>query len=111
MRQFQDQAYFAISIVSKMLNIHPQTIRHYENLGLIKPSRTPGNVRLYSKKDLEILKQIHTYTSMGVNLAGVEIIVKLLERMNKMEQEMTKEFQKMQAETEELHKKFFEDEF
>lgn len=74
-------ACFSISVVSRMLDLHPQTIRHYERLGLVRPSRTRGNVRLFSARDVQLLRQIHTYTSRGVNLAGVEIIMELLERI------------------------------
>jgi len=76
---------FSISVVSRMLSLHPQTIRHYEKLGLISPSRTAGNVRLFSIRDVKRLRVIHMYTSKGVNLAGVEIIVELLERMEALE--------------------------
>ena len=75
------QPYFVISVVSKMLNIHPQTIRHYERLGLINPHRTEGKMRLYSKRDIDRLEKICSFTDLGVNLAGVEIIVNLLEKM------------------------------
>lgn len=78
---------FSISVVSRMLSLHPQTIRHYERLGLVRPSRTSGNIRLFSLRDVQRLKQIHTYTSRGVNLAGVEIIVELLERLEQMTEE------------------------
>ncbi len=89
------QPYFVISVVSKMLDVHPQTIRHYERLGLISPHRTEGNMRLYSRKDIERLEQICSFTNLGVNLAGVEIIVSLLEKMETAKEEMRKEMQKM----------------
>ena len=93
--------YFHISVVSEMLDLHPQTIRNYERMGLIKPARTDGRVRLFSRHDIEKVKKISTYTDMGVNLAGVEIILKLLERIESMEEEMQKEIKRMQAEMEE----------
>lgn len=84
----EDQPFFHISVVSEMLQIHPQTIRNYERKGLLEPSRTQGNMRLFSRFDVESIKRIHTYTNMGVNLAGVEIILKLLERMDQMREDM-----------------------
>ena len=89
------QPYFVISVVSKMLDIHPQTIRHYERLGLITPHRTEGNIRLYSRRDIDRLEQICSFTNLGVNLAGVEVIVSLLEKMETAKNEMRREMQKM----------------
>ena len=80
---------FSISVVSKMLDLHPQTIRHYEKLGLVSPSRTAGNIRLFSLRDVHRIRQIHAYTSRGVNLAGVEIIVELLEEMDALRARLT----------------------
>jgi MerR family transcriptional regulator, heat shock protein HspR len=84
----EKQAIFHISIVSEMLNLHPQTIRNYERMGLVQPSRTDGNMRLFSSLDVEKISRIHTYTNMGVNLAGVEIILKLLDQMREMQEDM-----------------------
>lgn len=77
-----------ISRIAEMLDIHPQTIRYYERLGLIKPARKRGNVRLYSKQDIKKLEQISTFTEMGVNLAGVEIILKLLDQVEQLKKEI-----------------------
>lgn len=90
--------YFIISVVSKMLNIHPQTIRHYENLGLITPHRTDGNRRLYSQEDIDRLEQICSFTNLGINLAGVEVIVNLLEKLEKTKMEMGREIQLLREE-------------
>ena len=69
------KAYYMISAVAQKYNIHPQTLRLYEREGLLKPSRTDGNTRLYSEEDLEQLETILSLTrDLGVNLAGVEII-------------------------------------
>ena len=71
-------AYFMISAVAQRYDIHPQTLRLYEREGLLKPSRTEGNTRLYSAEDLEQLETILTLTrDLGVNLAGVEIILNM----------------------------------
>lgn len=79
-----------ISVVSEMLNIHPQTLRLYEREGLIIPSRTEGNTRLYSEEDIERLRLILSLTrDLGVNLAGVEIILSMRDKMEKMQQVIT----------------------
>jgi MerR family transcriptional regulator/heat shock protein HspR len=80
---------FLISHVAQMLNIHPQTLRQYEREGLIKPSRTNGQIRMYSQADLDDIKDIMTLTrDMGVNLAGVEIILQLKEQINNLKLEL-----------------------
>ncbi len=84
-----DKAYFMISVVAKRYDIHPQTLRLYEREGLLKPSRTEGNTRLYSTDDLEQLETILTLTrDLGVNLAGVEIILNMRRKMDQMQREV-----------------------
>jgi len=83
------KAYFMISAVSQKYDIHPQTLRLYEREGLLKPSRTEGNTRLYSEEDLEQLETILTLTrDLGVNLAGVEIILNLRRKIELMQAEV-----------------------
>jgi len=83
------KAYFMISVVAQRYDIHPQTLRLYEREGLLRPSRTDGNTRLYSEDDLERLETILTLTrEMGVNLAGVEIILNMREKMVQMQTEV-----------------------
>ena len=83
------KGYYMISAVALKYNIHPQTLRLYEREGLLKPSRTEGNTRLYADEDLERLETILTLTrELGVNLAGVEIILNMRERMEKMQLEV-----------------------
>lgn len=78
-----------ISSVAETYNIHPQTLRLYERLGLLKPSRTEGNTRLYTDEDLQRLEVILTLTrELGVNLAGVEVILNMREKMEKMQQQV-----------------------
>lgn len=80
---------YIISIVSEILGLHPQTLRQYERLGLIEPSRTMGNTRLYSDEDLEKLRYITVLTKeMGVNLAGVEIIMEMREQINALNNQL-----------------------
>ena len=86
MKKPSGQAYFMISAVAQKYNIHPQTLRLYEREGLLKPSRTEGNTRLYSEEDLEQLETILSLTrDLGVNLAGVEIILNMREKMSEMQ--------------------------
>ena len=81
--------FFMISVVSKNYGIHPQTLRLYEREGLLKPSRTEGNTRLYSEDDLKQLEVILNLTrDLGVNLAGVEIILNMRGKMERMQTEM-----------------------
>ncbi|HUK36728.1 MAG TPA: helix-turn-helix transcriptional regulator, partial [Vicinamibacterales bacterium] len=76
------KAYYMISAVAQKYNIHPQTLRLYEREGLLKPSRTEGNTRLYSEEDLEQLETILSLTrDLGVNLAGVEVVLSLARMM------------------------------
>jgi MerR family transcriptional regulator, heat shock protein HspR len=83
------KAYFMISAVAQKYNIHPQTLRLYEREGLLKPSRTEGNTRLYSEEDLEQLETILSLTrDLGVNLAGVEIILNMRTKIERMQAEV-----------------------
>jgi len=78
-----------ISVVAKSYSVHPQTLRLYEREGLLKPSRTEGNTRLYSEDDLRQLEVILNLTrDLGVNLAGVEIILNMRRKMEQMQAEM-----------------------
>ncbi len=83
------KAYYMISAVAQKYNIHPQTLRLYEREGLLKPSRTDGNTRLYSDGDLQRLETILSLTrDLGVNLAGVEIILNMRQKMEEMQHEV-----------------------
>jgi MerR family transcriptional regulator, heat shock protein HspR len=83
------KAYFMISAVARKYNIHPQTLRLYEREGLLRPSRTDGNTRLYSEEDLEQLETILSLTrDLGVNLAGVEIILNMRRKIERMQAEV-----------------------
>ncbi len=78
-----------ISVVSEMLGVHPQTLRIYEREGFIKPKRSGGNTRLYSEGDVEKLEMVLRLTrELGVNLAGVEVILSMREKMERMQREM-----------------------
>ena len=88
-----------ISVVARRFEVHPQTLRLYEREGLVKPSRTQGNTRLYSEDDLERLSFILNLTrDLGVNLAGVEIIMNLRQKLESMQGEMERFISRVQEE-------------
>ena len=88
-RKTRGKAGYMISAVAEMYNIHPQTLRLYEREGLLVPSRSDGNTRFYTQEDLEHLETILNLTrDLGVNLAGVEIILNMRRRMEEMQKEM-----------------------
>src|ERR1043166_8630935 len=94
---------FTISAVAEQFDVHPQTLRLYEREGLLKPSRSEGNTRLYTDGDLERLELILSLTrDLGVNLAGVEIILNMREKMGAMQREFERFFDYLQAHAEEL---------
>ncbi|GBC97731.1 Putative heat shock protein HspR [bacterium HR17] len=83
--------FYSISVVARMLNTHPQTLRLYERLGLVKPHRNEHGNRLYSEADIERIRKIQELTQgMGVNLAGVEVAFKLMARIEKLEAELAR---------------------
>ena len=87
--QFQDEPCFVISVAARIVGVHAQTLRHYERVGLIWPSRTGGRQRLYSMADIERLRRLKTLTEdMGLNLAGAEIALKLMNRIEELEGEV-----------------------
>ena len=84
--QFQQDPCFVISIAARMVGVHAQTLRYYERVGLIWPSRSVGRQRLYSQADIERLRRIKTFTEdMGMNLAVAEVALKLVERIEELE--------------------------
>jgi len=83
-----EMACFVISVAARLLGVHPQTLRYYERAGLIQPSRSRGNIRLYSVQDVERAQQIkRLIEDLGVNLAGVEVIIRLTEKLRMLEHE------------------------
>src|SRR6516165_10651843 len=89
MAKAKSKAAYMISSVAEQYEIHPQTLRLYEREGLLKPSRSDGNTRLYTDEDLERLEVIlHLTRDLGVNLAGVEIILNMREKMAEMQQQI-----------------------
>ena len=87
--QFQDQPCFVISVAARIVGVHAQTLRHYERVGLIWPSRTVGRQRLYSMADIDRLRRLKTLTEdLGLNLAGAEVALKLMNRIEELETEV-----------------------
>ena len=80
---------YMIGVVAEMLKVHPQTLRFYEKKGLVRPSRTEGQTRMYSEEDLEEMARLLRLTrDLGVNLAGVEIVLKMRRRMIEMQKQI-----------------------
>jgi MerR family transcriptional regulator/heat shock protein HspR len=97
MKVKRKKGYFSISAVAKMFSVHQQTIRLYEKEGLITPKRSEGKTRLFSDEDIDRLENIIYLThELGINLAGVEMILKLKKQITKMQQEMNKLFKDAQ---------------
>lgn len=93
------KGYFSISAVAKMFSVHQQTIRLYEKEGLINPKRSSGNTRLFSEEDVNKLEEVIYLThKLGINLAGVEMILKLQKQIKKMQKDMNALFKKAQQE-------------
>jgi len=88
-KKSEDRSFYHISRVSQMFDLHPQTLRLYEREGLLKPSRSLGNTRLYTDEDLRQLELIlNLIRELGVNLAGVEVILNMRQKMQRMEAEV-----------------------
>ena len=87
--QFRDEPCFVISVAARIVGVHAQTLRHYERVGLIWPSRTVGRQRLYSMADIDRLRRLKALTEdMGINLAGAEVALKLMSRIEELEGEV-----------------------
>jgi len=84
----EEEPCYIISVAARMLGMHAQTLRYYERMGMIAPSRSGGRIRLYSQADINRLRQIQRLINdLGVNLAGAEVILRLNERVRQMEEE------------------------
>jgi MerR family transcriptional regulator/heat shock protein HspR len=86
MRDPQDEPCYTIGVVARMVDLHPQTLRNYEDLGLVVPQRSDGNIRLYSPSEVERLHKISRLTQeLGVNLAGVEVILHMADQIETLQ--------------------------
>ena len=101
----QDDPIFVISVAARLVEMHPQTLRYYERAGLLKPTRSSGKIRLYSQREIERLRKIARLTNeLGVNLAGVEIIIDLTERLDNMQKELRARETELRAEIDQLRR-------
>lgn len=77
---------YVISVAAEMLGVKTYTLRYYERVGIIRPSRSPGNIRLYSESDIALLRRVRTLIEdLGINMAGVEVILNTLQRMSELQ--------------------------
>ncbi|MFC2033064.1 MerR family transcriptional regulator [Chloroflexota bacterium] len=80
---------YVISVAARMLNTQTYTLRYYERVGIIEPCRSQGNIRLYSERDITLLRRVRSLMEdMGVNLAGVEVILRMMQNMNELQNEL-----------------------
>jgi MerR family transcriptional regulator, heat shock protein HspR len=102
-----DRPRYMISIAAELVGMHPQTLRIYEQKGLVRPRRTAGNTRLYSDRDLERLRVIQRLTSeLGLNLAGVEIVLRLEDELRRMQARMQRLEREMKEEIQQVHRTY-----
>jgi len=86
MNSEESEPRYAISIAAKMIGVRTHTLRYYERIGIIEPCRSRGNIRLYSNSDIVLLRRAKTLMSdLGVNLAGIEVILRMLERISELQ--------------------------
>ena len=105
-----DRPRYMISIAAELVGMHPQTLRIYENKGLVSPKRTRGNTRLYSEADLERLRLIQRLTTeLGLNLAGVEAVIGLEEQLQRMHARMERLEREMREAVAQVHKQYRRD--
>src|SRR5919202_2495047 len=101
--QHEQTACFVISVAARLLNVHPQTLRYYERAGVTAPSRSKGNIRLYSPEDIQRAMQIkRLIEDLGVNLAVVEVIIRLTAKLREQERELQELRQRLDACTQQL---------
>ncbi len=104
-----DEPCYVISVAAKLVSLHPQTLRYYDRIGLIKPSRTQGRMRLYSQRDVETLRKIARLTEqLGVNLAGVEVILNMSKHIEELQRELAALQEQAQAEVTALRRRIQE---
>ena len=102
-----DRPRYMISVAADLVGMHPQTLRIYEQKGLVRPGRTPGGTRLYSERDLERLRAIqHLTTELGLNLAGVEHVLRLQDEVQRMRERLARMEREMRRAVDEVHKTY-----
>ncbi len=104
-----DEPCYVISIAAKLVQLHPQTLRYYDRIGLLKPSRTSGRIRLYSQRDVETLRKItRLMDELGVNLAGVEVILNMSRHIEDLQGRLDALQREAEAEITELRRRIKE---
>jgi MerR family transcriptional regulator/heat shock protein HspR len=102
-----DRPRYMISIAAELVGMHPQTLRIYEQKGLVRPKRTAGNTRLYSESDLERLRVVQKLTTdLGLNLAGVEIVLRLEDELKKAHARIERLQRQLRDEVQKVHKEY-----
>jgi MerR family transcriptional regulator/heat shock protein HspR len=105
-----DRPRYMISVAADIVGMHPQTLRIYENKGLIRPKRTAGNTRLYSEADIQRLQLIQQLMNdLGLNLAGVEQVLQLQDEVERMERRLDRMQREMRAAIDEVHRQYRRD--
>ncbi len=99
-----DEPCFVISVAARIVGVQTQTLRYYERIGLVRPRRTSGNQRMYSRREVERVQRIRSLMDdLGVNLAGVEVVIKLLDKLQQAEEEKKELAARVQALERRLH--------
>jgi MerR family transcriptional regulator/heat shock protein HspR len=105
-----DRPIYMISVAAELVGMHPQTLRLYENKGLVRPQRTPGGTRLYSDADVERLRIVQRLTTeLGLNLAGVELVLRLEDELRKAHAQVERLQQQLRDEVQRVHKEYRRD--
>jgi MerR family transcriptional regulator/heat shock protein HspR len=105
-----DRPRYMISVAADLVGMHPQTLRIYEAKGLVRPNRTAGNTRLYSESDLDRLRLVQRLTTeLGLNLAGVEHVLRLEDQLQRMHRRLEKLEREMREQIEAVHKQYRRD--
>ena len=98
---------YMISVAADLVGMHPQTLRIYEQKGLVRPKRTPGNTRLYSERDLERLRLIQRLTNeLGLNLAGVETVLRMQDEIDRLHRQVERLERRIREEVAQVHKSY-----
>jgi len=105
-----DRPRYMISVAADIVGMHPQTLRIYEQKGLVRPQRTPGNTRLYSERDLDRLRLIQGLTTeLGLNLAGVEAVLRLRDEVERLQARIARLERELRDEVRKVHKQYRRD--
>ena len=105
-----DRPRYMISVAAELVGMHPQTLRMYENRGLVQPARTPGGTRLYSERNLERLRLIQQLTTeLGLNLAGVELVLRMEDELRKAHARIERLQRELQTEVRKVHQEYRRD--